>query len=174
MNDRLRESVSALMDDAGDDLEMRRLLAAMETDGELRGKWHRYHVISAVMRRERMTALGVGGLGVAEGAAAAVAAQQPEAMPVRAAPLLRRHATRVAVAALAAVGVTVMLGGRDDMTSSPTIASVAPSAQVTQSILPAAQELAESHNREKMLRHARMAFPQGQPLPFVKTVVFAQ
>lgn len=51
MSERLRQSLSALMDDAADDLELGRILRAMdEDDPELRETWSRYHMVSAVMR----------------------------------------------------------------------------------------------------------------------------
>lgn len=52
MSERLRESLSALMDDAADDLELGRILRAMEDeDGDaLRATWSRYHLTSALLR----------------------------------------------------------------------------------------------------------------------------
>lgn len=51
MSERLRQSLSALMDDAADDLELGRILRAMdEGDSELREAWSRYHLVGAVMR----------------------------------------------------------------------------------------------------------------------------
>ena len=50
MKERLRESLSALMDDAADDLELARVLRAMdEDDNEVSATWSRYHLISAVL-----------------------------------------------------------------------------------------------------------------------------
>lgn len=50
MTERLRESLSALMDDEADDLELGRVLRAMEEDGEVRATWARYQLVSAVLR----------------------------------------------------------------------------------------------------------------------------
>lgn len=61
MTDKLHESLSALMDDETDQLELRRLLKAMEEHGaepekaelsDLKAKWHRYHVISSACKQE--------------------------------------------------------------------------------------------------------------------------
>lgn len=51
MTERLRESLSALMDDEADDLELGRVLRAMdEDDVSVRQTWARYQMVSAVMR----------------------------------------------------------------------------------------------------------------------------
>lgn len=58
MADNLHESLSALMDDEADDLELRRLLKTLESHdaegdaAELQAKWHRYHVVSASLSQE--------------------------------------------------------------------------------------------------------------------------
>lgn len=55
MTDKLRESLSALMDDEADELEMRRLLKALPEDKELQEAWKRYHLIRAGIRKEMHT-----------------------------------------------------------------------------------------------------------------------
>jgi sigma-E factor negative regulatory protein RseA len=61
MANKLHESLSALMDNESDELELRRILKAMEAtesseplseNADLAGKWHRYHVLSASLQRE--------------------------------------------------------------------------------------------------------------------------
>ena len=56
MTDKLHESLSALMDNEVDELELRRVLKALEGQGEdvtaLKAKWQRYHVVSASLKRE--------------------------------------------------------------------------------------------------------------------------
>ena len=58
MTEHLHESLSALMDNETDELELRRLLKEMdaldpETDlSVLKAKWHRYHVLSASLKQE--------------------------------------------------------------------------------------------------------------------------
>ncbi|MGQ7247026.1 sigma-E factor negative regulatory protein [Halomonas sp. V046] len=47
-----RESLSALMDNEGDELELRRVLKSLETDGDAASAWRRYHLMRASMRRE--------------------------------------------------------------------------------------------------------------------------
>ncbi|MEZ5524977.1 MAG: sigma-E factor negative regulatory protein [Pseudomonadales bacterium] len=52
MSDSLRESISALVDDEAQELELRRVLSSMETDDELRKTWKRYQVASFAMKRQ--------------------------------------------------------------------------------------------------------------------------
>lgn len=64
MANKLHESLSALMDNEADALELRRILKEMEVLGdsktaegmtdlvELKAKWHRYHVLSASLKQE--------------------------------------------------------------------------------------------------------------------------
>ena len=52
MNDRINESLSALIDGETDELEVRRLLNQLEEDDELRARWSRYQMIGALMRNE--------------------------------------------------------------------------------------------------------------------------
>ncbi|MCC5887346.1 MAG: sigma-E factor negative regulatory protein [Gammaproteobacteria bacterium] len=51
MSERLRESLSALMDDEADDLELGRILRAMDSgEADLAGTWSRYQLVSAVLK----------------------------------------------------------------------------------------------------------------------------
>ena len=57
MANKLHESLSALMDNESDELELRRILKELEAtesseQAELAGKWHRYHVLSASLKQE--------------------------------------------------------------------------------------------------------------------------
>lgn len=53
MNQKVRESLSAIMDGEGDELELRRVLKSLGGSSEEADAWRRYHVIGSVMRRER-------------------------------------------------------------------------------------------------------------------------
>lgn len=57
MNERIHESLSALMDGEADELEVRRLLNQLDQDDALRATWHRYQMLGAVMRGEPVTAV---------------------------------------------------------------------------------------------------------------------
>ena len=97
----LQESLSAVMDNEADELELRRVLAASE-DGELRGTWSRYQVARAAMHRELL----VPQLDIASAVSAALV---DEAVPARKTPIWR-SVGRVAVAA--SVTVAVLAGVR--------------------------------------------------------------
>ncbi len=45
------ESLSALMDSEAEELEVRRLLRQVESDGEVRARWCRYHTARVVMQK---------------------------------------------------------------------------------------------------------------------------
>ena len=47
----LQESLSALMDNEADDLEVRRVLQATAQDSALRGTWGRYQMARSVLHR---------------------------------------------------------------------------------------------------------------------------
>lgn len=97
----LQESLSAVMDNEADELELRRVLTASD-DGELRGTWSRYQLARAAMHRE----LVVPHLDIASAVSAALA---DEAVPARKTPIWR-SVGRVAVAA--SVTVAVLAGVR--------------------------------------------------------------
>ena len=48
----LRESLSAAVDDEAQELELRRVLNAVQADAELGGKWERLHLIGGMIRGE--------------------------------------------------------------------------------------------------------------------------
>jgi sigma-E factor negative regulatory protein RseA len=52
MNEQLKESLSAVIDDEADEFEIRRVLNEAAGDPELRGVWERYHLVRSVMRGE--------------------------------------------------------------------------------------------------------------------------
>lgn len=52
MNDKLRESLSALMDNEGDELELRRALKSLDDSPETADVWRRYHLARSLMQRE--------------------------------------------------------------------------------------------------------------------------
>lgn len=111
----LQESLSAVMDNEADELELRRILSASETDPQVRETWSRYQIARAAMRRE----LVLPGIDVSAAVARALAEdQQPEA--IKAKPRWQGLG-RIAVAA--SVTVAVLAGVRfynsDDMSAVP-------------------------------------------------------
>mgnify|MGYP003624813801 FL=1 len=57
MNDRNKESLSALMDGEADELEIRRVLNQLDKDDELRDHWKNYHLMGSLMRDESFDSL---------------------------------------------------------------------------------------------------------------------
>lgn len=57
MNDRNKESLSALMDGEADELEIRRVLNQLDQDDELRDNWKNYHLMGSLMRDESFDSL---------------------------------------------------------------------------------------------------------------------
>ncbi|MEO4047463.1 RseA family anti-sigma factor [Pseudomonas sp. CAU 1711] len=99
----LQESLSAVMDNEADELELRRVLAAAGEDAELRGTWSRYQIARAVMHKELLEPR----LDIASAVSAALA---DEAVPGKAASAPWRSLGRVAVAA--SVTLAVLAGVR--------------------------------------------------------------
>lgn len=98
----LQESLSAVMDNEADELELRRVLAA-SGDDELRSTWSRYQVARAVMHKELL-------LPRLDIAAAVAAALEDEVAPIKAGRGPWRGLGRLAVAA--SVTVAVLAGVR--------------------------------------------------------------
>lgn len=99
----LQESLSAVMDNEADELELRRVLAAAGDDAELRGTWSRYQLARAVMHKELLEPR----LDIAAAVSAALA---EETLPAPAAKRSWRTLGRVAVAA--SVTLAVLAGVR--------------------------------------------------------------
>lgn len=54
MSEKLKESLSAVIDGEADEFELRRVLDETGKDTALAASWERYHLIGAAMRRERV------------------------------------------------------------------------------------------------------------------------
>ena len=52
MSQNARESLSALMDNEGDELELRRVLQSLDDSPDAAETWRRYHLMRSLMRRE--------------------------------------------------------------------------------------------------------------------------
>lgn len=94
----LQETLSAVMDNEADELELRRVLAACGEDAELRSTWSRYQLARSVMHREpTLPKLDI--------AAAVSAALADEAAPPKAEKGPWRMVGRLAVAASVTLAV---------------------------------------------------------------------
>ena len=100
--DALQESLSAVMDNEADELELRRVLNAFD-DAETRDTWSRYQVARAVMHKDLL----IPRLDIAAAVSAALA---DEAVPAKASRGPWRSLGRLAVAA--SVTVAVLAGVR--------------------------------------------------------------
>ena len=58
MDDRLKESISALMDDESNELELQRILSHVEDD-ELLETWKTYHNIKSVLQHDQNDILAI-------------------------------------------------------------------------------------------------------------------
>lgn len=122
-NESLRESLSALMDDAAEQLEVRRVLHASEQDPEIRRSWERYQLARSVMHKEPWHT----GVDLSAGIAAALADEPAlKAAPAANSGRWKVQLGRVAVAA--SVTVAVLVGMRmvnqDPAADTATMASV--------------------------------------------------
>ena len=105
MSDRLRESLSALMDDEANEMELHRLLAEVEDDAELRATWTRYNDVRSLLSGQPIAGLG-GDISAA--VSAAIASEESPAQSRFAA--LTRPLASLAVAA--SVMGAVVFGGQ--------------------------------------------------------------
>lgn len=116
----LHEALSAAVDGEAEELELRRVLNAVERDPELRAKWERLHLIGDAMRGEamRLDQRPVAGLDEP-----ATVADEETAAPGR----RGRWVTGLAAAAAVMIAVTfVALQDREEAPDQPAVA-VAPS-----------------------------------------------
>lgn len=106
----LQESLSAVMDNEADQLELRRVLNAVD-DAETRATWSRYQVARAAMHKELL----LPNLDIASAVSAALA---DEAVPAKVKQGPWRTVSRVAVAASVTLAVLagVRLYNQDDIT----------------------------------------------------------
>jgi sigma-E factor negative regulatory protein RseA len=108
----MNEKLSALMDNELDEIETRRLLAALGEDAAARAAWERYHAIRAVLRREPLPA---GGRDIARRVRERLAGQPG---PGRGRAPLARLAGQIALAAsvagIAILGARLWLGDANE------------------------------------------------------------
>ena len=154
----LQESLSAVMDNQADELELRRVLAASD-DPELRATWSRYQLARAVMHKELLEPR----LDIAAAVSAALADEvAPVVQPVQRGPW--RAVGRLAVAA--SVTVAVLAGVRfynqDDITGAQLAQQASqPVLNIPQVSGPAM--LAGFNTSDQQASPAASAVGQGQP-----------
>ena len=124
MSEQLRESLSALMDDEVNELELQRLLKQVGDDSDLRATWMRYNAVRSAMSDQDVSHMQLDISSSVRDAISAEPASSGESLRQR----LVRPLTSFAVAA--SVAATVVLGGQqlsqisgNDPYTSDTIAS---------------------------------------------------
>ena len=106
-NESLRETLSALMDDEAEQLEVRRVLRAGEQDPDIRLSWERFQLARSVMHKEPWHTE----MDLSAGIAAALKDEPAlNTGPASRSPRWKTHLGRVAVAA--SVTVAVLVGVR--------------------------------------------------------------
>ena len=105
MSEQLRESLSALMDDEANELEVQRLLGEMAAADDLRQTWVRYHVARNVLKGQSLEHRRID---LSQRVRDAIAQEKPPL--ASAASRLLRPVASFAVAA--SVAATVVLGGQ--------------------------------------------------------------
>jgi sigma-E factor negative regulatory protein RseA len=114
MSQNARESLSALMDNEGDELELRRVLKAMDESPDAAAAWRRYHLMRSLMRREPevdvMTDLSAGITArLRDEPVPQLDAETPA--PRRALPMARSAGIAAAVSLMVITGVQFYNGG---------------------------------------------------------------
>lgn len=107
MSERMRESLSALMDGEADELELERVLRQIGDDTELRQTWVRYHAVHAVSSGQQFSSLS---LDISAQVRETIAAEEQAGKSTSRWHGLLKPAASFAVAA--SVAATVVLGGQ--------------------------------------------------------------
>lgn len=110
MNDRLRESLSALMDDEANELEFERILANVGSNEELRETWTRYNLARHVADGQQVNLAGVD---ISRRVSAAIAGTE-QGEDSEQAPTLAQRLFRplVSFGVAASVASVVLVGGQ--------------------------------------------------------------
>ncbi|MDX5377380.1 MAG: sigma-E factor negative regulatory protein [Halomonas sp.] len=113
MSQNARESLSALMDSEGDDLELRRVLKTLESEPDAAEAWRRYHLMRSLLRRDHdidvSTDLSAGIMARLE-AEPAPAVEAPPIAPRRSYPFARSAGIAAAVTLMVITGVQFYQG----------------------------------------------------------------
>lgn len=108
MSERLRESLSAVMDGEANELELERVLSRIESDEELRQTWVRYSAVQSVNEGAHIAHLS---MDVSQGVRAALAQDAADGAKVNN-PVQRFFKPLASFAVAASVAATVVIGGQ--------------------------------------------------------------
>lgn len=146
MNDRIKQSLSALVDGETDELEVRRILNDIEHDSELRDTWERYQMMGSIMRNEPLA-----GVDLSKGIMQALDDEPMDEVPARQVPQTasaqpKRINWLASTAIAASVTVAVLLGVRlnHDLQQPQPLAATGQNAAETQQV---AGQAADAVNR---------------------------
>lgn len=106
MTEKMRESLSALLDDEADELELRRVLSSIEHDADLRQAWVRYNIARDALSGHAHHSPG---MDISTHVRSAIAADKPNSGESLKQRLLRPVAS---LAVAASVAATVVIGGQ--------------------------------------------------------------
>lgn len=125
-NQSLQESLSALMDNEADELEVRRVLQASENDSATRSTWSRYQLARAIMHKEPWQPE----VDLSAGIAAIIANEPAPVVEERKSPRLWQNLSRVAVAASVTLAVLVGVNvfNQDGSSADPAMVADLPAA----------------------------------------------
>ncbi|MGQ4877339.1 sigma-E factor negative regulatory protein [Billgrantia sp. LNSP4103-1] len=108
MSQNARESLSALMDNEGDDLELRRVLKALEEEPDAADAWRRYHLMRSLLRRDHDVDVSMdlsAGIMARLEAEPAPLVDEPRVAPRRSIPFARSAGIAAAVTLMVITGV---------------------------------------------------------------------
>lgn len=83
MNDRIKESLSALVDGETDELEVRRVLNELDKNSELKDTWKRYQLMGSLMREESVSPAQLEGVDLSKGIMQAIEGEPMDEVPAR-------------------------------------------------------------------------------------------
>lgn len=191
MNERINESLSALVDGECDELELRRVLNELEQDSACREKWLRYQMMSALMRDEAVATVDLsrGIMQAIDGEPMdeitplmTTVHQSPASLDAKADAPQRGWMSSVAVAASVTLAVLIGVRFYADVNDVPVVAnhSSAPAAVVasTPNLAPEVDVEQLEHGQrmlqEYLLRHTEhAALNQGRGMmPFARVATF--
>jgi sigma-E factor negative regulatory protein RseA len=179
----MKERLSQLLDGELGDFERRRALRDLESNGELRGAWERYHLIRAALRKEISPA---GRCKIADRVAASLRGESNEAgMFVPAG--VRRAAQVIGGLAVAAAVATIAILNWGPVSPTapepPNVASVAPVAgpgaeravlAANEAKAKASKDLRQAHAdiSPYLVQHSEAAAATGVWRPYVRVVSY--
>lgn len=185
MTENLRESISALMDDEANELEIHRVLSSMEQSDEVRDTWKRYQLASLAMKGNLPKNIDID---ISRGVAEAIADEEIAFEPgeqIRVNPWSRiiKPITSVAVAASVAFAVVFGALQLNQADNGPAVAEqnsqdapanlVAGNSESSPQVMPVAEEtltpsqkrlrdLIDSHTQQADISRGRAFMPYAQ------------